>query len=163
MLENAKVLEARRGNEVDIYSSIIDKVITMTDAVVEKVNDKYTKIYTDTELKYLDNTGKIVENTEVYKNLNLYSYSNEEGKWGFKNKAGEVIVEANYDMITELNEFGFAGIKAEGKWGVIDQEGNIIVEPSYKIESYYAPSFIGQYLLEENENVFQCIEIERSE
>ena len=157
VIENAKVLEARKGNDVDMYSSIIEKVLTMNDAVVERISDNYIAVYSDTELKYLDKDGKLVENTEVIKNASLYSYNNGE-KWGFKNASGETIIEAKYDRVTELNEYGFAGIKQDGKWGVIDKDGNIVVEPSYEIESYYAPSFIGKYLLEKSENI-HCVEL----
>ena len=130
----------------------------MDDAVVQKVSDNYFAIYSDTELKYIDNNGKIVENTEIFKDLPLYAFKGNNDKWGFKNKAGETVIEARYDIVTELNQYGFAGIKEDGKWGVIDKEGNTIVEPIYEIESYYAPNFIGKYLLEESENS-SCIEI----
>lgn len=158
VLENANVLEARKGDSVDIYSNIIEKVLTMSGAVVEKVDEKYTAIYNNTELKYIDNEGKIVENTEIFKNLSLYSYQNGEGKWGYKNISGETKIDAIYDRVTELNIYGFAGIMLDGKWGVIDKDGNIIVEPAYEIETYYAPSFIGKYLLEEAEDI-HCIEL----
>ena len=149
VLENSKALEARRGNSVDIYSSIIEKVISMDNAVVEKVNDKYISIFSDTELKYIDNNGKIVPNTEVFDDEELYAYQLEDGKWGYKNKAGEVKIEASYDFATELNEYGFAAIKDNGKWGVVNSKGEVVVEPSYELETYYLPQFIGKYLIEE--------------
>lgn len=159
VLENAKALEARKGNKVDIYSSIIEKILTMEDAVVQKVAENYFAVYSDTELKYIDNNGKISENTLIFKDHSLYAYQNEDGKWGFKNKNDEKIVEATYDIVTEMNEYGFAGIKQDGKWGVVNHEGKVIVEPVYEIESYYAPKFIDKYLLEESENI-SCIEME---
>lgn len=149
VLENAKALEARKGNSVDIYSSIIEKVITLDNAIVEKVNGKYISIYSDTEMKYIDDNGKIVQNTEVFKDEQLYAYQSEDGKWGYKNKAGEIKIEATYDFVSELNEYGFAAIKNAGKWGVVNSEGVVIVEPSYELETYYLPQFIGKYLIEE--------------
>ena len=158
VLDNAKALEAHRDNEIDIYSNIIEKVLTMENAIVEKIDDKYTSIYTNKDLKYIDNNGQIVENTEVFKDANLYSYKNSSGRWGFKNKAGEVIVEAKYDMVTELNKYGFAGVREDGLWGVIDKFGKTVVEPTYEIESYYAPKFIGRFLLEESEDS-HCVDL----
>ena len=55
-----------------------------------------------------------------------------------------MIVDYNYDKVTEVNKYGFAGIKQNGKWGVIDSNGKIIVEPQYKL-SENDPIFIGQY------------------
>ena len=48
-------------------------------------------------------------------------------------------------MVTELNTYGFAGIKRDNKWGVINKEGKIIVEPTYEIE-WDNPEFIGPYV-----------------
>lgn len=159
LLENAKALEARKGNTVDIYSENIEKILTMSEAVVEKVGTDYTAIYSSNELKYIDSKGNIVSNTEVFKDAKLYTYQADDGKWGFKNKDGKVVVECKYDRATEVNEYGFAAIHQEGKWGVIDQEGNVVVVPSYELETYYAPKFVGKYLLEELETVY-CTEVE---
>lgn len=161
LLENAKALEARKGNEVDIYSEKFEKVLTMRDAIVEKVSDKYFSIYSDTEKQYIDNTGNLVENTDVYDNLKLYSYKADDGKWGFVDAQGNIVVDCKYDRVTELNEYGFAGICQDERWGVIDSLGNVIVVPSYEIETYYEPNFIGKYLLEEGETIY-CQEIEET-
>ncbi len=162
VLENAKALEARKSDEVDIYSENIEKVLSMKNGVVESVSDKYTAIYSNTDLKYIDNTGKIVENTEVYKDLKLYSYKSDDGKWGFKDVSGKIVVDCKYDMVTELNEYGFAGIYQEGKWGVIDSSGKVIVVPTYELETYYSPKFIDKYLIESLDNV-HVVEVKNGE
>lgn len=162
VLENAKALEARKLDEVDIYSENIEKVLSMKNGVVESVSDKYTAIYSNTDLKYIDNTGKIVENTEVYKDLKLYSYKSDDGKWGFKDVSGKIVVDCKYDMVTELNEYGFAGIYQEGKWGVIDSSGKVIVVPTYELETYYSPKFIDKYLIESLDNV-HVVEVKNGE
>lgn len=161
VLENVNALEARKGNEVDIYSKKIEKVLTMTDAVVESVNENYISIYSKNELDYINKEGELVSNTEVYKDLNLYSYQSEEEKWGFKDKLGNIVVEAKYDVVTELNEYGFASIYKDGKWGVINENGEEIVAPTYELETYYSPSFIGKYLLEELELMY-CVEVKNN-
>ena len=126
---------------------------------MEKVSDEYFSIYSKTEKEYINNTGNLVENTEVYKDLKLYSYQADDGKWGFINSQGTVVVDCKYDRVTELNEYGFAGICQDERWGVIDSSGNVIVVPSYEIETYYEPSFIGKYLLDEVETIY-CQELE---
>lgn len=158
LLENARALEARKENEVDIYSENFEKTLSMVNGVVESVNENYISIYSYNDLKYIDNKGNLVKNTDVFKDLPLYSYQAEDGKWGFKDKQGNIVVNAKYDIVTELNEYGFAGVYQEGKWGVIDNKGNEIVVPTYELETYYSPSFVGKYLLEELEVVY-CTEI----
>lgn len=161
VLENARALEARKGNTVDIYSEKFEKVLTMENAIVEKVSNEYFSIYSDKEKEYIDVKGNVVKNTEVYNDLKLYSYKADDGKWGFVNKAGEIVVDCKYDRVTELNEYGFAGVCQDNRWGVIDDSGAVIVVPSYEIEAYYEPSFIEKYLLEEVEMVY-CQEVEDS-
>lgn len=125
---------------------------------MESVSDNYTSIYSKTELKYIDNNGNIVSSQDVFPEAKLYAYQADDGKWGFVDKNGNVVVECKYDIVTELNEYGFAGILQDGKWGVIDSTGKVIVVPTYEIETYYFPNFIDKYLLEENETVY-CTEI----
>ena len=64
-------------------------------------------------------------------------------------------------MVTELNEYGFAGIKEDGKWGIVNSEGKIIQEPTYELEEV-SPKFIGKYykLEEWNWNAYYTDDIE---
>jgi hypothetical protein len=158
-VEGTKVLECRNAEtgEVDIYDAQIDKVCTISDAIVEKVDENYIRAYSDSQMQYFDSTGKSVKNTEVFKDKKLYSYS-QDGKWGFCDKDGKVVIEAEYDIVTEIDDYGFAGIKKDGKWGIIDENGKIIVEPSYELETYYFPKFVGKYQLELIDTL-HCIEI----
>lgn len=159
VLENAKALEVRKGSTLEIYSEDIIKVLTMENGIVESVDENYTAIYSDTELKYIDKSGNIVPNTEVYKNQKLYSYQSESGKWGYKDSSGNIVVDCKYDLVTELNQYGYAGIYQDGKWGVIDSTGKVVVVPSYELDTYYLPRFLGKYLLQEQYGA-QCIEVE---
>lgn len=151
-------LEAKMGNIVDIYSRNIEKILTIRDGIVENIGKDFLVVHSKKELVYLDKDGEIVSNTKVYPNLKLYSIQKDE-KWGFADSQGKIIVECEYDIVTELNEYGFAGIYKDGKWGVIDSKGNVVVEPIYELETYYSPQFIGKYKLEEVENSY-CIEME---
>ena len=158
VLENAKALEAHKENIIDIYSEKIEKVYTISDGIVEKISENYFTIYSKKEKIYIDNNGNLVNNTDVFKDLKLYSYRDDNGKWGFKDNLDNIVVEAKYDMVTELNEYGFAGIYKDSRWGVIDSSGNIIVQPSYELETYYEPKFVGKYLLDGGD-ISYCSEI----
>ena len=87
-----------------------------------------------------------MDNKTVYLENNLFA-NKSEGKWGFVDLKDNVIVDYKYDEVTEINEFGFAGVKQNGKWGVIDSEGNIIIEPTYELNSLN-PLFIGKYYVQ---------------
>lgn len=118
------------------------------------LKDNYIIVNSDSDRAYIDYEGNIVENTQMldselyaYKeeNTNTYKKFNQQNsKWGFINKDGDIIVECKYDFVTEFNQNGFAGIKQNGKWGVINSKGEIIVEPIYEINSDN-PNFVGKY------------------
>lgn len=129
-------------NTTDLYNEQIKKVASVENATIY-AQDTYIKVLSDNQRVYLDLKGNVVENTQLFTNHTLFAKKQGE-KWGFVNKQGQEQVKAIYDMVTELNVYGFAGIKKDGKWGVIDAQGNIIVEPSYAIE-WQEPEFIGKY------------------
>jgi hypothetical protein len=157
-INGINAIEARNNNgEATIYSNNLDEVCTMSGAIVENVNENFATVYNQTDRIYLDSNGKEISNTEVYKNKSLYAFKQDE-KWGFKTSNGTVVVEPKYTMVTELSDYGFAGIYTDGKWGVINSEGEVIVEPSYEIDSYYFPKFIGKYLYEQTETI-HCVNL----
>ncbi len=159
VLENVNALEARMENRVDIYSEKIEKVLSMENGIVQEVNDDYVSIYSDKEILYINKSGELVDNTEIFKNAKLYSYRADDEKWGFIDSTGNVVVECKYDIVTELNEYGFAGICQDGKWGVINENGKVIVVPTYELDTYYRPSFLGKYKYETLDNAC-CVELE---
>ena len=108
-------------------------------------------------MKYINSKGEVVENVEVYPNKKLHTIQ-KDGKWGLTDSSGNLVVECEYDIATELNEYGFAGVKKDGKWGVIDETGKVIVEPTYELDTYYFPQFIGKYRLIQSEIVY-CEEV----
>ena len=145
-IENSNALQAiiLKPYTIEIYNEKIEKVAVASDANI-KVKDNYFELTSSIERKYFDFNGNEIKNIDIFKNLELFAFLNEDGKWGFKNKEGIVVVKPNYDMVTELNDYGFAGIKKDGKWGVINFKGEIIIEPTYKIE-WDEPEFIGPYV-----------------
>lgn len=158
-IEGTKVLEGIDGmqNVIDIYAKDLTKTITMEGGVVESLENGYGMCYSQTQMKYFDEDGNVVENTKVYPNQKLYAVCQND-KWGFCDEAGKNIVECQYDIVTELNEYGFAGIKKGGKWGVVNENGEIVVEPSYELETYYFPQFIGKYQFIQSEITY-CEEV----
>lgn len=156
-IENINALEAKLGNETTIYSKELQKISTISDAIVENLKDKYAVIYSNTEMLYLDESGNQISNLKIFDNK-LYSIKKDD-KWGLQDKNGNIIVECNYDMVTEINEYGFAGIKKDGKWGIVNSDGFVISEPNYEIETYYFPSFIGKTYIELTDSL-HCIKLE---
>ena len=129
---------------LEIYDNTITKLANLDNATMQQ-EDNYIKLYSDTDTIYLGLDGKEIKNTEVFPNNELYAVK-QNGKWGFADKSGNIKVECIYDKVTDLNKYGFAGIRLGNKWGVVNKSGEIIVEPKYTLDSENGePDFIGQY------------------
>ena len=109
-------------------------------------DDGYMKLNIDNEDKYYNFRfeEKTVQNILTDHNIYL---SNQNGKYGFVDKNGEVVVDYLYDDATELNDYGYAGIKKDGLWGVINSNGEIVIEPYYNLDNNLVIDFIGKWHL----------------
>ncbi|MBO4292950.1 MAG: WG repeat-containing protein [Clostridia bacterium] len=144
-IKSAKLIQAvlTEGNTTIIYNNKFEKLCELKNAAIQQVED-FIKIYNNKEVFYINNSGEIVTNKEVYPDNKLYA-KQEKGKWGFVDKTGKIVVNCEYDKVTELNGYGFAGIYKNGKWGSIDSEGKIVQAPKYEIKGNFEPVFLGKY------------------
>ena len=78
---------------------------------------------------------------QAYKTNNLFRFT-ENGKVGFKNSKGVVIVPAIYDDATYQNIYGYIAVNRSGKWGSLDYNGKVVVEPKYDLKDYTYIDFI---------------------
>lgn len=128
-------------NTSEIYNKNMEKVSSQIDARIY-IKDNYIQILAQNTIEYFDFDGNKKSAEELFDN-NIFA-KEENGKWGYVDKAGNTVVDFKYEMATNINEYGFGAIKLNGKWGVIDANGNIITEPTYELTDY-EPSFIGEY------------------
>ena len=159
LIDNSKALQVIDGknNLLEIYSKDMKKTVSMDDGILESLHNGFSVIYSGSDIKYINSDGELVANTAVYPDKKLYAYY-QNGKWGFKDKTGKNVIECEYDIVTEFNEYGFAGIKKDDKWGVVSEDGKNVVEPSYELDTYYFPQFIGKYILVQSEGLY-CEEV----
>ncbi|MCO6498496.1 MAG: WG repeat-containing protein [Chitinophagaceae bacterium] len=66
----------------------------------------------------------------------LKSFRDSNGKFGYKDSTGAIIIAPRYDKAFEFSD-GLASIRQNGKWGIIDMSGAEIVQPKYS----YAGAF----------------------
>lgn len=146
-LENTNLIQANisKTNTITLIDKNMKIIATMDNAWIE-VKEDYVKVYSDSDCRYFDYEGKELTNKEIFPNNTLYAKKIND-KWGFVDSNGNIKVQNEYDMVTELNEYGFAGIKKDGKWGVINSNGEIIQDPIYNI-AWENPIFIGKYYKE---------------
>ena len=139
------------GKETTLYNSNGEKIETKDNFVVDVIKDKVVKIFDATDIKYYDLNGKEIE---LKNNLDLIAYPfKENNKWGFKNKEGNIVVDAKYDRVGEFNKYGFASVMKDSKWGSIDSKFNIVLEPEITLDPNIIPKFVGKYLIDGEDNI----------
>lgn len=144
-VDNTYVIEAKilSQNKTELYSRKLELIDTKQNISISSY-ENYIEVHSQDEVKYFDINGNPLTNEQVCQGP-LFA-KEENGKWGFIDRDGNIVVDFIYDRTTSSNEYGFAGIKKDGKWGVVDQNGNIITEPTYQIDDGSKdPEFIGVY------------------
>ena len=114
-----------------------------TGILIEMNQEKgYIELRQNDEYKYYNFKFEEKDVKEILNNNTIY-LSKKDGKYGFVDKDGNVVVDYIYDDATEQNEYGYASIKKDGKWGSVDNKGNVVIEPTYDLEDYLMVDFIG--------------------
>ena len=75
------------------------------------------------------NGGTAMKDT-VVDDVVLERYSGRNGKYGFIDKSGNVVVPCKYGNAWSFSE-GLAAVEIDGKWGFIDKSGNVVVPCKY--------------------------------
>ena len=143
-LDGTEIIQANDAstNTINLINKNMEIIANMAEAEIE-VEDNYIKLYSENEIKYFDLTGKELTAQEVFPNHKLFA-KKIDNKWGFVDKDGNLQIQNEYDLVTEFNKYGFAGILVDGKWGVIKEDKSIILEPIYELDNI-SPEFIGEY------------------
>lgn len=155
-IENTQIIE---GVVIEKYTTdllLLDTVVASMKNASMYVEDNYIMLVSDIDIKYIGFNGDILENTKIF-DTSLYAFK-QNGKWGFVNKNNENIIKAEYDFVTEFDEYGFAGVKKGNKWGVINKSADVVVEPTYVLD-IPNPKFVGKYYEKDigyGEKFFTC-------
>lgn len=104
----------------------------------------YIELRVNNEYKYYNFKLEEKNVADIFTSNTLF-LSKKDGKYGFLDKSGKVVVDYIYDDATEQNKYGYAGVKKDGKWGSIDNKGNLVQEPIYDLEDYLKIDFIGRW------------------
>lgn len=150
-IEGAEIIEAQTDKiETDLYDTNFNLKLS---GIVSEINISkgYMKIRIDSEYKYYNFKFEEKKNTEILTTNTLF-LSRDNGKYGFVDKNGVVVINYIYDDATEQNASGYVAVKKDGKWGAIDSKGKTVVEPNYTLENNPIIDFIGTWHLGEDIN-----------
>ena len=125
-----------------LYNKNMEKIIESKNMHIY-LKEGYIQVLSNEVMKYVDYDGNIKKSQDIFTDNTIFA-SQKDGKWGYIDISGNVVIDYIYDMALDINEYGFGAIKKDGKWGVIDNKKQIILEPTYEITDLN-PIFIGVY------------------
>ena len=145
-MSDESLLEADKadGNTELLDTSFNVKVT----GIVSEINTSkgYVKVRVNGEYKYYNFRLEEKKAQDIFTTNTLF-LSKQNGKYGYVNKEGIVVVDYIYDDATEQNDYGYVAVKQNGVWGALDQNGNVVVTPSYELAQNTVISFIGKWHL----------------
>ena len=119
--------------EKDNVIFLIDTTGEIMHSTIEKPED----FLTDEENSYFEEKWGFLENSEIHDigtfNDGLASYQDEDRKYGYIKKNGEIIVDPIYDKAASFSE-GLAVVTKDDKAGFIDTTGKIVIPLQFKDE-----------------------------
>lgn len=109
-------------------------------------SDGYCAVRVGSKWGFIDSTLEMVISPMAIEKEDMY-FSNDRvkikmnGKYGFMNPKGEIIVKPEYEFAMQFGDNGLAPVMKNGKYGYINLDGKIIIP----LENNYAKSFSYNY------------------
>ncbi len=145
--KDAEFVVAEKENVAmgEIYNNKFEKKL---DGIVSNINAEkgYIRVYVGNEYKYYNLNFNEKTAVECLQNNNLL-LSKKDGRYGYINRDGNIVIDYIYEDAQELNEYGYAAVKKDGKWGAIDKTGAVVVSCSYDLQENLLIDFIGKWHL----------------
>jgi len=66
------------------------------------------------------------------------------GKWGYIDKAGSILIGAQYDEAKDFSE-GLAAVRKGKLWGYIDKTGDFLIEPQFDLTTLFSEGLAAVY------------------
>jgi len=145
-LSNAGILQAE---STKLESELLDKDLKVkATGIISEINqDKnYIRIRKDGEYLYYNFKLEQKANTEILSTNTLF-LSKKDGKYGYVNEKGIVVVDYIYEDATEQNKYGYVSVKKDGKWGSLDSKGKQVQNCTYSLDNSIIVDFIADWHL----------------
>ena len=140
------------ADKTDTETVIFDSNLTQKlSGIVSEINitKGHIKMYIGSEYKYYNFKFEEKQNTEIISQNTLF-LSKKDGKYGFTDKAGNVVVDYIYDDATEQNSCGYVAVKQNGVWGSLKRNGSIALNPTVNLDNSIYIDFIGEWHLSDD-------------
>ena len=144
-IKTANFIEAENEDyTTDIFDANLNKMLEKVIISEINIDSGYLRLRKDSEYKYYNFKFEEKSNIEVLSTNTLFLFK-ENGKYGYKNKNGEVIVDPIYDDAKEQNSFGYCAVKKGNLWGALKSDGTVVLAPSVNLDNYLYIDFIEKW------------------
>ena len=146
----ANFVEAEKENyKTDIIDSTCIPVLE--DVIISDVDNEkgYLRVRKNDQYKYY-NFKFEEKNAQDILTANTLFLVKQNGKYGYQNKNGQLVVDCIYDDAKEQNEFGYCAVKKDGVWGVLKSDGTVVLKPSVNLDNNLEIDFINDWHLFED-------------
>ncbi len=150
---DAGFIEGTKANEVN--TEFMDhSLFTKLTGILSEINVEagYMRVRVENEYKYYNFKFEEKTNKEVLTSNTIF-LDKKDGKYGFVNKNGIVVVDYIYDDAREQNEYGYASVKKNGMWGCVNSKGQVAIAPAYQLENNSLIEFINKWHIGEDLNL----------
>lgn len=140
------------ATQTDIYNKEMQLKLT---GIISEVNTQkgYIAIRVEGEQKYYNFKFEEKEAKDIFTNHTLFLVK-KDGKYGYEDKNGNLVVDCIYDDAKEQNDYGYCSVKKGNVWGSLNKEGNVSLEPKANLENHLVIDFIGKWHLAEDLNLY---------
>ena len=148
-MENGGFVQADKNDtETVIFDNNLGQKVV---GIVSEVNIEkgYIKVYANNEYKYYNFKLEEKKSSDLL-TANTLFLSKKDGKYGYVDKSGNVVVDYIYEDGTEQNSVGFAAVKKDGNWGSINKVGAISKDTIVNLDNSIYIDFIGEWHLSDN-------------
>lgn len=145
-LDTIGILQAETEN---MESELLDRNLKVkVKGIIAQINDdkNYIRVRENDEYKYYNFKLEQKESKEILATNTIF-LSKKDGKYGYVNDKGIVVVDYQYEDATEQNKYGYVAVKKGGKWGCLDAKGNVVVECTNTLDDVLIVDFIGKWHL----------------
>lgn len=141
--------------DAEVTEILNNKFEKQLEGIITEVNAEkaYIRIRTNDEYKYYNFKFEEKDVKELL-NTNTTFLSKKDGKYGYVDKDGKIVVDYIYEDAKEQNPYGYAAVKKDGKWGAIDKDGREVSECRYDLENNVIIDFIGKWHIGEDANSY---------
>lgn len=138
-----------RADLDDVESVLLDGTLQeKVRGTISEINEEkgYIKVRVDQDYKYYNFRLEEKQNKDILTANTLFLIK-QNGKYGYVDKEGKIIVECNFDDAKEQNSYGYCAVQRDGKWGSINSNGAIVQDTNVDLTNNIYIDFIGKWHL----------------